>query len=108
MSSFVDCEEDLLSASQQELIELRSDDIGDYLPVSQQLALEDQQDIQDAEADVAYYFGDQAGGAFTATDHVHVERVAGSFSRTFQLFFDRYKVTVDNLGEIVSSIFWNK
>ena len=34
---------------------------------------------------------------------MHVERVAGSFSRTFQLFFDRYKVTVNNLGEIVPS-----
>ena len=108
MSLFVNCEDDLPSASQQELLELQYDDIKEYLTVSQQLALEEQQDIRDAEVDAADYFEDQAGGAFTVTDHVHVERVAGSFSRTFQLFFDRYKVTVDNLGEIVSSIFWNK
>ena len=87
MSLFVNCEEDLPSASQQEVLELQSDDIEEYLSVSQQLAFQDQQDIQDAEADVAHYFEDQVGGTFTAADHVHVEREAGSFSRTFQLFF---------------------
>ena len=100
MAQFVDCEEDLPSASQQELLELQSDDIEDYLSVSQQLELENQQEIREAEADVARYFEDQAGGAFVPGDQVHVEPVAGSFSRTFQLFFDRYKVTVDDLEEI--------
>ena len=51
MSLFVNCEDDLPSASQQELLELQYDDIEEYLTVSQQLALEEQQDIRDAEAD---------------------------------------------------------
>ena len=51
MSLFVNCEDDLPSASQQELLELQYDDIEKYLTVSQQLALEEQQDIRDAEAD---------------------------------------------------------
>ena len=85
---------------EQELLELRTDDIEDYLSVSQQLALEDEQVIRDAETDVANYFQDQVGGAFQAADHVHVERVAGSFSRTFQLFFNRYKVTVNELEDM--------
>ena len=58
MSLFVNCEDDLPSAFQQELLELQSDDIEEYLSVSQQLALEEQQDIQDAEEDVANYFED--------------------------------------------------
>ena len=100
MASFVECEDDLPSATEQELLELRTDDIEDYLSVSQQLALEDEQVIRDAETDVANYFQDQVGGAFQAADHVHVERVAGSFSRTFQLFFNRYKVTVNELEDM--------
>ena len=100
MARFVECEDDLPTASQQELLELQSDDIEQYLSVAQQLDLENQQEINEAEADVARYFEDQTGGAFIPGDHVHVEPVAGSFSRTLQLFFDRYKVTVDDLEEI--------
>ena len=102
MMAFVNCDEDLPSASQQELLEFRSNDIEAYLSFPQQLALEDREEVRDAEAHVAEYFQDQVGGAFTVGDHVHVERVAGSFSRTFQLFFNRFKITIDNLDEVAA------
>ena len=102
MCAFVDCDDDLPSASQQELLEFQSNDIETYLSLPQQLALEYQEEVRDAEAHVAEYFEDQVGGVFAVGEHVHVERVAGSFSRTFQLYFNRFKISIDDLDEVTA------